>query len=236
MIQQKHSSPWAATVAGRSGTIAWRCGTLPWRWGTVTSQALHLVLHTIKYNLSVSLHICHLFCQIFLLILLIFIQHILSCTLFNSLCWGKSLMHNLAWFTHELKLLYTLQLHRHKPSSSFIFFRSSSPTSEMRGLGLSGVCCFTSISKYFCLSLKERCSGLSLPKEGGVWERVSEREIRTFKIQIIYKVRFTCNQILHASGMQEQLPWCSEIKTMSKNLYKSTKYFLTHHHDDAVIA
>lgn len=60
--------------------------------------------------------------------------------------------------------------HRCSPSSSFIFFRSSSPTRHTRGRGLlSGVCCFMSISKYFCLSLKERCSGPSrLPLDVGV--------------------------------------------------------------------
>lgn len=89
------------------------------------------------------------------------------------------------------------------PSSSLIFFRSSSPTRETRGLGLSGVCCLTSISKYFCRSLKERCSGLSLPTgEGlcGVTREIQDRLVMEIaadkmpKLRHLHYLQFTKQQ------------------------------------------
>lgn len=131
-------------------------------WG---GNGLHLVLNAIQQDLPSGLHVLS---QILLVILVIvFIQQVFPRPLLKLPLWGQINRFVRLWA--EDVEGQRRKDEGNKPSSSRIFLRSSAPTRDTRGLGLSGVCCFTSISKYFWRSLKERCSGLSFPLGEGLW-------------------------------------------------------------------
>ena len=133
-------------------------------WG---GNWLHLVLDAIQQDFPRGLHVGHLLGQIlFVVLIILVIQQVLPRPLLKLPLWGEAdaLVRLLAGVVEGQRGETT-----NTPSSSRIFLRSSAPTRDTRGLGLSGVCCFTSISKYFWRSLKERCSGLCLPPGGGLW-------------------------------------------------------------------